>query len=247
MSHGRDDEDAVSDDPPCSALSVRPDQPDAAEAMKPSRRGFLRAASTSMVGLGLANDAWALQTMPATAEAPATTPSTEPTSTTRVSLTLNGQKMTLEVDPRSSLADTLRESLHLTGTKIGCNQGACGACTVHIDGQRVLSCLTLAASVSGKSVTTIEGLERLAEPGEELHPLQREFLQCDGYQCGYCTPGQIMSGVACIHEGHASGDEEELREWMSGNLCRCGAYPNIVQALLNAKDATLALADKEVR
>ncbi|HTH96958.1 MAG TPA: (2Fe-2S)-binding protein [Stellaceae bacterium] len=147
-----------------------------------------------------------------------------------VSLTVNGQKHDLVLDPRSSLLDTLREHLGLTGTKKGCDQGACGACTVLVDGRRVLSCLTLAAVASGSDVETIEGV---ADAHGKLHPVQQAFVDHDAFQCGYCTPGQIMSGIACIHEGHA-GTDEEVKEWMSGNLCRCGAYVNIVAAIRDA-------------
>jgi xanthine dehydrogenase YagT iron-sulfur-binding subunit len=118
----------------------------------------------------------------------------------------------------------------LTGTKKGCDHGQCGACTVHVDGQRVLSCLSLACMQEGKRVTTIEGLAQ----GDKLHPMQEAFIRHDGFQCGYCTPGQIMSAVACIREGHADSDEE-IREYMSGNICRCGAYPNIVKAIAEVK------------
>jgi xanthine dehydrogenase YagT iron-sulfur-binding subunit len=135
----------------------------------------------------------------------------------------------LAVDPRTSLLDALREYAGLTGTKKGCDRGACGACTVHIDGRRVVSCLTLAVRCQGKAVTTIEGLAA----GNELHPVQAAFLHHDGFQCGYCTPGQIMSATALIQEGHA-GSDNEIREWMSGNICRCGAYPNIVAAIRGA-------------
>jgi len=147
----------------------------------------------------------------------------------RVRLTINGEARQLEVDPRQSLLDVLRETLDLTGTKKGCNQGACGACTILLDGQRVLSCLTLAVMHEGARVTTIEGLAK----GEELHPLQAAFIEHDGFQCGYCTPGQIMSGVGCIAEGHACS-AQEIRFWMSGNICRCGAYPGIVAAIADA-------------
>ena len=142
-------------------------------------------------------------------------------------LEINGRGHELALEPRVTLLDALREHLGLTGTKTGCDQGQCGACTVHVDGNRVLSCLTLAAQVEGSAVTTIEGL---SEPGGELHPVQRAFLAEDAFQCGYCTPGQIMSAVACIREGHA-GSDGEIREYMSGNLCRCGAYPHIVAAV----------------
>jgi xanthine dehydrogenase YagT iron-sulfur-binding subunit len=144
-------------------------------------------------------------------------------------LQVNGQRVALALEPRVSLLDALREHIGLTGTKKGCDHGACGACTVHIDGRRVISCLTLAARCEGKTIVTIEGL---ASHGA-LHPVQAAFLHRDGFQCGYCTPGQIMSAVSLIEEGHA-GSAEEIREWMSGNLCRCGAYPNIVAAVQDA-------------
>ena len=147
----------------------------------------------------------------------------------RVALTVNGTAQALEIDPRSSLLDILRDRLGLTAAKKGCDQGQCGACTVHIDGQRVVSCLTLAATVTG-DVTTLEGL---AGPGDPLHPMQQAFLDHDAYQCGFCTPGQIMSAVACVSEGHA-GSADEIREFMSGNLCRCAAYPHIVAAIQHA-------------
>ncbi|HEY8780056.1 MAG TPA: (2Fe-2S)-binding protein [Mucilaginibacter sp.] len=143
---------------------------------------------------------------------------------------VNGKAHSLMVEPRSTLLDILREQLDLTGTKKGCDYGQCGACTVHVDGHRVNSCLTLGVMVYGKKVTTIEGLAK----GEELHPMQEAFLKHDGFQCGYCTPGQIMSAVACIREGHAN-TEMEIREYMSGNICRCGAYPNIVNAIQEVK------------
>jgi xanthine dehydrogenase YagT iron-sulfur-binding subunit len=139
---------------------------------------------------------------------------------------VNGKAHELNVEPRVTLLDLLREQLGLTGTKKGCDHGQCGACTVHVDGRRVNSCLSLAIMNQGKSVTTIEGLAR----GEELHPMQQAFIKHDGFQCGYCTPGQIMSAIACVKEGHA-GSEEEIREYMSGNICRCGAYSNIVKAI----------------
>jgi xanthine dehydrogenase YagT iron-sulfur-binding subunit len=145
-------------------------------------------------------------------------------------LEINGAKQSLQVEPRVTLLDLLREQLALTGTKKGCDYGQCGACTVHVDGQRVLSCLTLAVMAEGKKVTTIEGLAT----GEQLHPMQAAFIKHDGFQCGYCTPGQIMSAVACIKEGHANS-EAEIREFMSGNICRCGAYPNIVDAIMEVK------------
>lgn len=152
------------------------------------------------------------------------------TDPVRLELDINGQRRTLDVEPRVTLLDALREHLGLTGTKKGCDQGQCGACTVHVNGERALACLTLAAQVEGRTVTTIEGL---SAPDGELHPVQAAFLGNDAFQCGYCTPGQIMSAVACIREGHA-GSDAEIREYMSGNLCRCGAYPHIVAAVREA-------------
>ncbi|MCF0072188.1 2Fe-2S iron-sulfur cluster-binding protein [Dyadobacter sp. CY261] len=151
--------------------------------------------------------------------------------TTPVNLTVNGVKKQLNLEPRATLLDTLREQLDLTGTKKGCDYGQCGACTVHVNGQRVLSCLSLAIMHEGQEVTTIEGLAK----GQELHPMQQAFIKHDGFQCGYCTPGQIMSAVACIQEGHAN-NEADIKEFMSGNICRCGAYPNIVKAIQEVKN-----------
>ncbi|MDF3078652.1 MAG: 2Fe-2S ferredoxin [Sphingobacteriaceae bacterium] len=147
-----------------------------------------------------------------------------------LNIEINGIQKSLSVEPRVTLLDLLREQLNLTGTKKGCDYGQCGACTVHVNGKRVLSCLTLAVMHDGEKVTTIEGLAK----GDELHPMQEAFIKHDGFQCGYCTSGQIMSAVACIREGHA-GSETEIREFMSGNLCRCGAYPNIVDAIVEVK------------
>lgn len=147
-----------------------------------------------------------------------------------LSLEVNGTAHQLSIEPRVTLLDLLREQLAQTGTKKGCDHGQCGACTVHVDGKRVLSCLSLAVMNEGKKVTTIEGLAN----GDTLHPMQAAFIKHDGFQCGYCTPGQIMSGIACIREGHANS-EEEIREYMSGNICRCGAYPNIVKAVADVK------------
>lgn len=148
-----------------------------------------------------------------------------------LSLKVNNKPYALKVEPRVTLLDLLREELNLTGTKKGCDHGQCGACTVHVDGQRVNSCLSLAVMNEGKSITTIEGLAQ----GDDLHPMQAAFIKHDGFQCGYCTPGQIMSAVACIKEGHADS-KEEIREYMSGNICRCGAYPNIVDAIVEVKE-----------
>jgi xanthine dehydrogenase YagT iron-sulfur-binding subunit len=148
-----------------------------------------------------------------------------------LTLTVNGRERPVQIDPRESLLDVLRGRLGLTGTKKGCDQGACGACTVHLDGRRVLSCLTLAARCEGKKVTTIEGI---GQDGE-LHALQRAIVEHDGLQCGYCTPGQIMSALALLDEGHAT-TRDEIREWMSGNLCRCGAYNGLVAAIEQVRD-----------
>jgi xanthine dehydrogenase YagT iron-sulfur-binding subunit len=146
-------------------------------------------------------------------------------------LTVNDQVRELLIEPRVSLLDALREHLGLTGSKKGCDQGTCGACTVWVDGRRVLACLTLAVTCEGHEVTTIEGLS----DGGGLHPMQAAFIDRDAFQCGYCTPGQIMSAVALLAEGHA-GDDAEIAEWMSGNICRCAAYPNIRAAIRDVRD-----------
>jgi xanthine dehydrogenase YagT iron-sulfur-binding subunit len=181
---------------------------------KPRRRGFPRAASTA--GRPAQGDV-------AVAERPR---SRKAVDTVAVTLRVNGSLQHLTLDARTTLLDALRDHLDLPGTKKGCDMGACGACTVHVDGRRVVSCLTLAASVDGQAITTIEGL---AQNGE-LHPIQAAFLEHDALQCGYCTPGQIMSAVALLGEGRATSPEM-IREFMSGNICRCGAYPNIVAAI----------------
>jgi xanthine dehydrogenase YagT iron-sulfur-binding subunit len=155
-----------------------------------------------------------------------------PPAALNVMLRVNGTEHRLTLDPRTTLLDALREHLHLSGSKKGCGLGQCGACTVLIDGKRVKSCLSLAALVEGREITTIEGLVQ----SEQLHPLQAAFIERDAFQCGYCTPGQIMAGVACIAEGHA-GSAQEIRDWMSGNLCRCGAYDHIVAAIQDAARA----------
>jgi len=147
-----------------------------------------------------------------------------------VSLEVNGTVRNVTIDPRVTLLDVLREELGMTGTKKGCDRGQCGACTVHADGVRINSCLSLAVSNEGKKITTIEGLAK----GDVLHPMQEAFILHDGFQCGYCTPGQIMSAVALIKEGH-TGSDDEIREFMSGNICRCGAYTNIVKAIKDAQ------------
>jgi xanthine dehydrogenase YagT iron-sulfur-binding subunit len=143
-------------------------------------------------------------------------------------MTVNGEAVTARIEPRVSLLDLLRERLGLPGTKKGCNEGACGACTVLLGGARINACMTLAASCDGADIVTIEGFA-----ARSLHPVQAAFIEHDAFQCGYCTPGQVVSAVACIREGHAS-DAATVREWMSGNLCRCAAYPQITAAVLDA-------------
>ena len=147
-----------------------------------------------------------------------------------VVLSVNGADYAVQVDTRMTLLDALRDKLGLTGSKKGCDQGQCGACTIHIDGERHLACLTLTVAAQGRDITTVEGLAE----GDRLHPMQQAFIDHDAFQCGYCTPGQIMSAVACVREGHA-GSDRDIREYMSGNLCRCAAYPNIVAAVNQAK------------
>jgi xanthine dehydrogenase YagT iron-sulfur-binding subunit len=150
-----------------------------------------------------------------------------------LALTVNGVSRPIELEARVSLLDALREHLDLTGAKKGCDQGTCGACTVWVDGRRVLACLTLAAACEGREVTTIEGLSGDGEP----HPMQRAFVEHDAFQCGYCTPGQIMSAVKLLEEGNA-GSDEAIAEFMSGNICRCAAYPNIRAAIRQVRDAS---------
>jgi xanthine dehydrogenase YagT iron-sulfur-binding subunit len=147
-------------------------------------------------------------------------------SSTSLTLRINGIERTLQIDPRVTLLDAIREYLGLTGTKKGCDRGECGACTVLADGRRINACLTFVVMHEGRDITTIDGLAH----ADELHPVQAAFIEYDGFQCGYCTPGQIMSAVALLDEGHTAS-AEEIREWMSGSICRCGAYPNIVAAI----------------
>jgi xanthine dehydrogenase YagT iron-sulfur-binding subunit len=187
----------------------------------PSRRLLLGATA------GMAAAPVIAKTQPAAAQNDALAGKTD------VVLNVNGRDYHRALDVRTSLLDALRDHLQLTGSKKGCDQGQCGACTVHVDGRRVLSCLTLAVAVQNRKITTIEGL---AEPDGPLHPMQQAFIDHDGFQCGYCTPGQIMSAVACVDEGHAETDAE-IREYMSGNLCRCAAYPRIVEAVRQGRDA----------
>lgn len=187
-----------------------------------SRRGFLQGTSVAAGSLGVAAGAARAQ------EAKA------PSAGARIiALTVNGKTRHVTVEPRTTLVEALRDNLGLTGTKIGCNQGQCGACTVLINGARVNSCLTLAVMAEGAEIVTVEGL---ADSTAELHPMQSAFAENDAFQCGYCTPGQILSAIACIEEGHAA-DAAEIREYMSGNLCRCGAYPNIVAAIEQVRDS----------
>jgi xanthine dehydrogenase YagT iron-sulfur-binding subunit len=188
----------------------------------PSRRNLLTGAAAFSVAPLIARTA--------TAAPPPSGPITA-SGDVAIVLNVNGRDNRLTLDVRTSLLDALREHLHLTGSKKGCDQGQCGACTVHVDGERVLSCLTLAVAVQGRAITTIEGL---ADAPDSLHPMQQAFIDHDGFQCGYCTPGQIMSAVACVKEGHARNDAQ-IREYMSGNLCRCAAYPNIVAAIKQAR------------
>jgi xanthine dehydrogenase YagT iron-sulfur-binding subunit len=203
--------------PPCY-IPEDEDAPDDA-----SRRSFLIGSAAATAGLFVTPALDAASAKPH-ATAAAKSPHAMP-----VTLRVNGKLHEIELDPRTTLLDALRERLDLSGAKKGCDQGACGACTVLIDGRRVNSCLTLAVMHGGQEITTIEGI---AEDGR-LHPVQAAFIRNDGFQCGYCTPGQICSAVALLREGH-TGSDDEIREWMSGNVCRCGAYVNIVAAVKEA-------------
>ena len=191
-----------------------------------SRRRFLGAtASTAafpLVGAAVAGQAAAQTVLPLDPQAPVD-----------MRLSINGQLHRLGLDVRTTLLDALRDHIGLTGSKKGCDHGQCGACTVHVDGRRTLACLTLAVAAQGREVTTVEGLARADGP---LHPMQQAFVDHDAFQCGYCTPGQIMSAISCVKEGHADNDDA-IREYMSGNLCRCAAYPNIVAAMRQARRA----------
>ena len=181
-----------------------------------SRREFIQAGSVVVGALS------------ATAEA-AAPESVSATTRTRANIKVNGTVHAADLEARVTLLDYLHDRLGLTGTRKGCNEGACGTCTVLIDGKRMNACLTLAAQCNGREVTTVEGLAQ----GDKLHPVQQAFIDHDAFQCGYCTSGQIVSAVACIEEGH-TGSEAEVREWMSGNLCRCSCYPQITAAVLDA-------------
>ncbi len=154
--------------------------------------------------------------------------------TKTLALKINGQQYRVRPDPRTTVLDALREQIGLTGTKKGCDHGQCGACTIHLDGERVLSCLLLVEGIAGQEITTIEGIA----PKGDLHPMQQAFIDHDAFQCGYCTPGQIMSAISCVKEGHACS-RMEIQEFMSGNLCRCAAYPNIVAAIEEVRRAHL--------
>ncbi|MFI1209814.1 (2Fe-2S)-binding protein [Streptomyces sp. NPDC020802] len=207
-------------EPPEPAVAPPTEAGESAPAA-PSRRTFI-ATTTAVGGVVVAGGLIAGTDLAGPGEASAA----EASPASRVSLTVNGTRRTVTVDNRTSLLDLLREHFGLTGSKKGCNAGACGACTVLVGGHRVNSCLTLAVRLEGAEVTTIEGLA----DGDQLHPLQKAFIEQDAFQCGYCTPGQILSGVGCIQEGH-TGSPEEIREWMSGNICRCGCYVKIVRAV----------------
>jgi xanthine dehydrogenase YagT iron-sulfur-binding subunit len=196
--------------------------------LDPTRRELLKL-TASAGGALAAGPLLPGATPPAAAQDASAAPAPATPAPVNVVLRVNGAEHRLALDPRTTLLDALREHLHLTGSKKGCGLGQCGACTVLMDGKRVKSCLSLAALVDGREITTIEGLAQ----GDTLHPLQAAFIERDAFQCGYCTSGQIMAGVACIAEGHA-GSAQEIRDWMSGNLCRCGAYDHIVAAIQDA-------------
>lgn len=211
---GEQSDDRTAGVPTCSVAS----------ALTVSRRTTLKgAAAVTAIGV-LAGD----QAIAQGGSVPPGLAVPEPNSVV-VRTKVNGRSVHLTVDARASLLDVLRDTLGLSGAKKGCGQGQCGACTVHVDGQSILSCLTFAAQADGREITTIEGIG----DGDALHPMQQAFIDHDALQCGYCTPGQIMAAIACVNEGHANSPEE-IREFMSGNLCRCGAYPGIVAAISDA-------------
>lgn len=191
--------------------------------MTTSRRQFFGQAAAVSAGVALSAPA---------AEALANGAAPDAPGLVEVAFKVNGERQKLSLDPRVTLLDALRERLGLVGTKKGCDRGQCGACTVHVDDRRVLSCLTLTATLQGKEVTTIEGIAH----GDELHPAQRAFIDHDGFQCGFCTSGQIMSAVKVVEEREVRTDDQ-IREAMSGNICRCGAYPNILEAIKQAKES----------
>ncbi|MCW3100164.1 MAG: (2Fe-2S)-binding domain protein [Chthonomonadaceae bacterium] len=233
----RPDPDPLESDLNSSAKNPK-ESPVRRSSVRKSRREFLAETTALSVGVALgtavtADESASAAMLSATGQTPAT--SSSEVSTT---LQINGKAYPMNIETRVSLLDAIREHAHLTGPKKGCDHGQCGACTVHVDGRRVLSCLTLAVMHPGQEITTIEGLAE----GDNLHPMQAAFLSHDGFQCGFCTPGQIMSAVGMMNEGHAHSDAE-IREAMSGNLCRCGAYPNILAAIRGTmegkKDASL--------
>ncbi len=198
-----------------------------------TRRKFLKRIAGTSAALTLGPTLFGIPTQ-AVAQS-GTTGAAAATASAKVLLKINGKEHALEIDPRVSLLDALREHLNLTGSKKGCDHGQCGACTVLVNGRRINSCLSFAVMHEGDEITTIEGLAQ----GDELHPVQAAFVEHDGFQCGYCTPGQICSAVALLKENHANNDDE-IREWMSGNLCRCGAYPNIVAAIKDVRSKSPA-------
>jgi xanthine dehydrogenase YagT iron-sulfur-binding subunit len=192
-----------------------------------TRRQFIKQVAGTSVAIAIGPN---VLTSTSTGQAVSTSTRAGVSDSVKVNLRINGKKYTVDVDPRVTLLDALRERLQLTGSKKGCDHGQCGACTVLVNGRRINSCLTLAVMHEDNEITTIEGLAN----GDDLHPMQAAFIEQDGFQCGYCTPGQICSAVACVNERHANSDQE-IREWMSGNICRCGAYPNILAAIKDAK------------
>jgi xanthine dehydrogenase YagT iron-sulfur-binding subunit len=209
-----------------AASMSRSDDPKNGASGAFSRRGFIRGAASTAVALPFTAGAVAEVT-----EAASEAPAVDSVDSQAVTLRINGQPHTLSLDPRTTLLDALRDHAGLTGTKKGCGHGQCGACTVHLGGERILSCLTFAVMAEGRDITTIEGV---AAGAGELHPMQQAFIDHDAFQCGYCTPGQIMAAIACVREGHATS-AADIRESMSGNLCRCAAYPNIVAAIEQAR------------
>jgi xanthine dehydrogenase YagT iron-sulfur-binding subunit len=198
-----------------------------------NRRAFIAAAAGTAVAAPL--------TARAAGEPTSSPVAQDPSLPVSVTLKVNGESKALALDARTTVLDALREHLGLTGSKKGCDHGQCGACTVLIEGRRVVSCLTLALAAQDQEITTIEGLakagSKAGDKSGDLHPMQQAFIDQDAFQCGYCTPGQIMSAVACVQEGHATNDDD-IREYMSGNICRCAAYPNIVAAVRQVASAT---------
>ena len=193
-----------------------------------TRREFIKQVAGTSAAITIGPALLSAAAAPATSQI--ASPAKSNSDSISMTLKINGKDYTVDLDPRTTLLDALRERLHLTGSKKGCDHGQCGACTVLVNGRRINSCLTLAVMHEGDEITTIEGIAN----GDELHPMQTAFIEHDGFQCGYCTPGQICSAVALLKENHANSDDE-IREFMSGNLCRCGAYPNILAAIKDAK------------